>query len=125
MEQVGVAGMITKRVRDVMQTDPLAIDTSISISTAAHLMRASDTNDVFVTEHGKLRGVLTDRDSGIVAIAAGRHAATIAAGDCCNTEVAWVSPDDPTDRASALLREHELDRLPVLEDGQLVGCVSQ
>jgi CBS domain-containing protein len=117
--------MVTKMVRDVMQTDPLAVDASISINTAAHLMRASDRGDVFVTEHGKLRGVLTDRDIVIVAIAAGRHPATIAAGDCCNTDVASVSPDDPTERASALLREYELDRLPVVEDGQLVGSVSQ
>jgi CBS domain-containing protein len=107
-----------------MLTDPLAVDATISINTAAHLMRASDASDVFVTEHGKLRGILTDRDIVVVAIAAGRHPATIASGDCCNPEVAWVAPNDSTDRAAALLREHALDRLPVLDDGQLVGSVS-
>lgn len=114
---------VTKTVRDVMSPEPLTIDAQMSIETAAHLMRASDTTDVLVTENGGLRGLLTDSDIVVVAIAAGRHPATIPVGDCCDPDLAWVAADDPIDRAAELMRRHALDRLPVLEDGQLVGKV--
>lgn len=114
---------MTKCVRDVMIPEPLTIDADTSIESAAHLMRASNTTDVLVTQNGALRGVLTDSDIVVVAIAAGRHPATIPVGDCCNPDLAWVGADDPIDRAAELMRRHAVDRLPVLDDGQLVGTV--
>jgi len=114
---------MTKPCRDVMTPDPLTIDAQTSIETAAHLMRASDATDVLVTENGSLRGLLTDSDIVVVAIAAGRHPATIPVGDCCNADLAWVAADEPIDHAAELMRRDALDRLPVLDDGQLVGTV--
>ncbi|HEY3142545.1 MAG TPA: CBS domain-containing protein [Acidimicrobiales bacterium] len=114
---------MTRTVRQVMKSDPLTVDADTSIETAAHLMRASDSTDVLVTDNGSFRGVLTDSDIVVVAIAAGRHPATIPAGDCCNQDMAWITADEPADRAAELMRRHALDRLPVLHDGQLVGTV--
>jgi CBS domain-containing protein len=114
---------MTKTVRDVMMPDPLTIDADTSIETAAHLMRASDRTDVLVTENGTLRGRLTDSDIVVVAIAAGRHPATIPVGDCCSSDLAWVAVDESLDRAAELMRRHAVDRLPVLQDGQPFGTV--
>jgi CBS domain-containing protein len=114
---------MTKTVRDVMTPDPLTIDAATSIETAAHLMRASDATDVLVTENGSLRGQLTDSDIVVVAIAAGRHPATIPVGDCCNLDLARIAADESLDRAAALMRRHGVDRLPVVENGQPVGTV--
>jgi len=114
---------MSKIVREVMTPDPMTIDARTSVESAANLMRASDTTDVLVTEDGAFRGRLTDSDIVVVAIAAGRHPATIPVGDCCNPDTAWVAADEPTDRAAELMRRHSLDRLPVLDDGQLVGTV--
>jgi CBS domain-containing protein len=114
---------MTKTVRDVMMPDPLTIDAATSIETAAHVMRASDTTDVLVTENGALRGRLTDSDIVVVAIAAGRHPATIPVGDCCNSDLAWVAADESLDRAAMLMRRHAVDRLPVVENGQPIGTL--
>jgi CBS domain-containing protein len=111
-------------VRDVMLPDPLTIDASTSIGAAAQLMRTRNVEDVLVIEDGQLRGLLTDSDIVVFAIAAGRHPDTVYAGECCNPEPAALEPDDTTERAAELMRDYDLDRLPVVDHGRLVGVVS-
>jgi CBS domain-containing protein len=111
-------------VRDVMRPDPLTIDAKTSIGAAAQLMRTENIEDVLVTDNGRLCGLLTDSDIVVFAIAAGRHPDTVDAGECCNPEPAAVEPDDSTARAAELMRDHDVDRLPVIDHGQLVGLVS-
>src|SRR6266545_1564390 len=65
--------MGNKTVRDVMMPEPWTVDANVSIQEAAHSMRAWDLRDVLVTDRGELRGVLTDQDIIVLAIASGRH----------------------------------------------------
>ena len=115
---------MAQKVRDVMETDPLMVDARTSIEAAAHLMRARDVADVLVMDEGELCGVLTNSDIVVFAIAAGRHPATILAGDCCDTEWPSVSADDMASMAFQLLQKYELERMPVLDDGHVVGVIS-
>jgi CBS domain-containing protein len=112
------------RIRDVMMPSPLTVNAQTSVEGAAQVMRANDIGDVLVTENGRLRGILTDRDIVIRAVAMGRHPAATFAGDCCSPDVYTVAADDPTDRAVEVMREHALRRLPVVDDDQLVGIVT-
>ena len=111
-------------VRDVMLPDPLTIDANTSIGAAAQLMRAQTIEAVLVTENGQLRGLLTDSDIVVFAIAAGRHPDTVYAGECCNPDLTALEPDDSTERAAALMRDYDVDRLPVVDRGRVVGTVS-
>jgi CBS domain-containing protein len=115
---------MAKMVRDVMQRNPLVIDAHTSIEAAAHLMRASDVDDVLVTEHGKLCGVLTDSEIVVHAIAAGRHPATVLAGDCCDATWPCVAADDLASTAFRLMQEQALARMPVVDDGEIVGVIN-
>jgi CBS domain-containing protein len=111
-------------VRDVMLPDPLTIEANISIGAAAQLMRARNVEDVWVTENGELRGLLTDSDIVVFAIAAGRHPDTVNAGECCSPELTAVEPDVSTERAAELMRDFDVDRLPVVDQGRVIGMVS-
>jgi CBS domain-containing protein len=111
-------------VRDVMLPDPLTIDAKTSIGAAAQLMRAQNIEDVLVTENGQLRGLLTDSDIVVFAIAAGRHPDTVYAGECCNPELTALEPDDTPERAAELMRDSAVDRLPVVDEGRVIGMVS-
>jgi len=111
-------------IRDVMMPNPLTVNAQTSIEGAAQVMRANDIGDVLVTDNGRLRGILTDRDIVVRAVAMGRHPAATFAGDCCSTNVQTVNADENTDRAVELMRSHALRRLPVIEDDHLVGIVS-
>jgi CBS domain-containing protein len=107
-----------------MMPNPLTVDARTTIESAAQVMRENDIGDVLVTEDGVLRGILTDRDIVVRAIASGRHPAATATGEVCSAAIQTVGADDPTEQAAEIMREHALRRLPVIEDSRLVGIVS-
>lgn len=111
-------------IRDVMMPNPLTVNAQTSIEGAAQAMRANDIGDVLVTENGRLRGILTDRDVVVRAVAMGRHPAATFAGDVCSTNVYTVNADDSIERAVDVMRQQALRRLPVVDGDQLVGIVS-
>lgn len=67
-----------------------------------------------------------DDDSAMDSIGAevGRRLAKMHARDIMITEVITVGPDEPLAKAAAMMLERRIHRLPVLEDGRLIGVVS-
>jgi CBS domain-containing protein len=114
----------TTTVQELMVPTPLTVDARTTLESAAQVMRENDIGDVLVTENGHLRGILTDRDIVVRAIAAGRHPAGTAAGEVCSTDIQVVNASDTPDRAAEVMRQNALRRLPVIDEGRLVGIVS-
>ena len=54
-----------------------------------------------------------------------RKAVGATVGDVMSTEVHSVGPDDNLERAATLMHENQVSRLPVIEDGRMVGIVSR
>jgi CBS domain-containing protein len=111
-------------VRDVMKPDLWTIDVRSNLEAAAAIMRDNDIGDVLVVQDGQLRGIVTDRDIVVRAIAAGRHPAGTAVGEVASPALHTVSADDTTDKAAEIMSEFALRRLPVIEDEHIVGIVS-
>jgi CBS domain-containing protein len=107
-----------------MVPSPLTVDARATIESAAHVMRENDIGDVLVTENGHLRGIVTDRDIVVRAIAAGRQPSATAVAEICSPNIQVVEADQPPARAAEIMRENALRRLPVVDQGQLVGIVS-
>jgi CBS domain-containing protein len=76
-----------------------------------------------LVEGGRLIGMVTDRDIVVRAVAAD-GAASRTARDVCSRDPVCATPDMSTREAEALMSEHQVRRLPVVEDGRLVGIVS-
>ncbi|MGW6710270.1 CBS domain-containing protein [Streptomyces sp. NPDC054956] len=116
---------MTRRVHEVMTENPVTVERLTSLAEAARVMRDADIGDVLVVDEGRLRGILTDRDIVIRAIAESKHPGDTTVDAVCSTEPVTVRPDDGVDHAVALIRRHALRRLPVqTEDGELVGVVT-
>jgi CBS domain-containing protein len=111
-------------VREVMTNDPRTLDSDASASEAARLMQQYDIGDVIVLDGTSVRGIVTDRDIVVRAVAQGREPALVRLASICSDDVTTVRPDDSIDTAVALMRERALRRLPVVEDGQPVGIVT-
>lgn len=111
-------------VREVMQPGAVSVDAGASVEAAAEAMRANGIGDVVVVEDDQVRGILTDRDIVVRAVAEHKPLTATPAGDCCSPGVLGVEADATIDEAIALLRQHAIRRLPVLNDGRLVGVVS-
>lgn len=63
---------MAQTVKDVMTRDPVTVEPGASVAEAARLMRERDVGAVVVSEGGEMRGLLTDRDIVVRAVAVGR-----------------------------------------------------
>jgi CBS domain-containing protein len=113
-----------KTVHDVMTLHLTTLPMSASVLDAARAMREANIGDVLVIDNGNLRGIVTDRDLVVRALAAGREPARTTLADICSQELSTVAPTDSIDHAVQLMRQKALRRLPVVENGHPVGIVS-
>ena len=111
------------KVQDVMTPNPRTVELSDTIEDAARIMRDEDTGAVPVVEDDRVIGMVTDRDIVIRAVADGDFEATI--DDIVTDDVVCATPDMSTAEAAELMSEHQIRRLPVVDEAEhLVGIVS-
>lgn len=116
---------MAQTVRDVMTAGPVTVPPDATLIDAAQQMRDKDIGDVLVVDmEGRLRGIVTDRDIVVRALADGREARATTVGDVCSPDPVSVAPDDAVDRAVDMMRDKAIRRLPVIDNGRLVGVVS-
>ena len=109
-------------VRDVMTSNPRTVSPNDSIQIAARIMREEDCGIVPVVDGGRAVGVVTDRDIVLRAVAEGSVDRPVR--EVCSGEVVCAKPDMSTREAERLMGEHQVRRLPVVENDRLVGIVS-
>lgn len=116
------------KVRKIMTKSPTYCTASCSAEMAANLMHQCDSGILPVVQDSldlKLTGVVSDRDLCLTVIAARRDPAHTAVNECMSRNAKCVAPDDDVDDAIALMAEHQLRRLPVVDEhGKLLGMVS-
>ncbi|PRB09597.1 MULTISPECIES: CBS domain-containing protein [unclassified Microbacterium] len=112
--------------REIMTPSPRCIGENDSLQIAATLMAQLDVGALPICgEDSRLKGMLTDRDIVVGAIAAGLDPDTTPAGALAKGKPVTVAADDDVRVALDLMREHQIRRLPVIEDHLLVGILSQ
>jgi CBS domain-containing protein len=116
---------MAKSVRDTMTEDPRSIGASASVVEAARLMREEHIGSLPVTDDAQLLGMITDRDITTRVVSEAADPKTTSVGDICSRDVISVEADKDDDEALALMARHQVRRLPVVEDGRLVGIVAQ
>ena len=114
-----------KSVKDAMTSDVKTAAPSQSLTDVARLMKQEDVGSVPVVDGERLVGVVTDRDIVVRGIADGSDPHAIKAGDIASRDVVTVKPGDDLDDAMRLMAQHQVRRLPVVDDGHLVGVVAQ
>ena len=115
-----------KTVRDAMTPAARTASPSQSLAEAAKMMRTEDAGSLPVVEDERLIGILTDRDITIRAVAEGVDPKTATVADIASGEVVTAAPDQDLDEALALMAQHQVRRLPVVEeDGRVVGFLAQ
>jgi CBS domain-containing protein len=112
-------------VRDAMTQDPRSIGQSASVVEAALLMREADIGSLPITDDEKLVGMITDRDITTRVVAKAADPAMTSVGDVYSGELVSIEPDNDLEEALRLMARHQVRRLPVVENGRLVGIVAQ
>ena len=111
-------------ISDVMTRDPATLDVMSTAADAALMMRERGIGDVLVTDGDQLRGIVTDRDIVVRAVAENRNPVGVTVGEICSDDVTTLTPNDSVSDAVKLMSARALRRLPVVEDGRPVGIVS-
>jgi CBS domain-containing protein len=118
-------GTMAKSVRDAMTEDPRSIGAAESVVEAARLMRDEHIGSLPVTEDERLVGMITDRDITTRVVAEGAVPETMSVGDVYSRDLISVEPNNDLEEALQLMGRHQVRRLPVVENGRLVGMVAQ
>jgi CBS domain-containing protein len=111
-------------VNEVMTHDPRTVDPAAPLTEVAKEMAEADTGAIIVAEDGRFKGIVTDRDIVVRAIAAGKDPKSATAGEIATTGAQTVTPDQPVDEALRIMRDNAVRRVPVVQDGRPVGIVS-
>jgi len=113
------------RAREAMARTICTAKKSDTIERVGRIMKDEDCGFVPVTEDGRVIGVITDRDIVMRCVSAG-HTETMktTAGEVMTTHVISVDVNDTLDRAGELMASHQVRRLPVVENGKIVGVLS-
>jgi len=114
------------KVREAMTDRPRCVTPDTPIRQVAEVMEADDIGAVPVLEGERLAGMVTDRDIVIRAIARGKDPNGMPVREIFSPDAVTVGPDDDLSSALALMAEHQVRRLPVVDqEDRLVGIVSQ
>ena len=116
---------MAKSVRDAMTEDPRSIGASVAVVEAARLMREEHVGSLPITDDEKLVGMITDRDITTRVVAEAADPTLTSVGYVCSRDLISVAPDKDLEEAVQLMARHQVRRLPVVENGRLVGIVAQ
>ncbi len=114
-------GASSLNVKDVMSKDVATCHPQDYVSEVADQMRTLDIGCLPVISEKKLVGMITDRD--IVTRSVAKNVKS-KVEDVMTKSIISVSPDDSTAEASIVMARNQVRRLPVIEQGKLVGFVS-
>ena len=112
-------------VRDIMSRTPVIIKSSATVLEAAKEMRNEKVGSVIAVENGKPVGILTESDILKKIVAEGKDASKIKVKNVMSTPLISISPDEKVEKALKMFGENRIRRLPVIENGKLVGIITE
>ena len=114
-----------KQVQDVMTANPVTVSRTDTVIAAARLMESADVGSVPVVDGGTPVGIVTDRDIAIRVVAQATDPIQTTVGEIATGQPYYASPDQDLDEALELMAFRKVRRVPVVEDGLLVGMLAQ
>jgi CBS domain-containing protein len=113
------------RVRDAMTQSPSTISTDATVVEAARTMTSENVGSLPVVDGDELVGIVTDRDLVTNVVAKDLDPNKVSVADVCSGTPVVASPDEPLDTALQRMAAEQVRRLPVVENGRLVGILAQ
>jgi CBS domain-containing protein len=116
---------VTELVRDAMVRDPRTLEAGATAQEAAEALSRPEVRAVLVCDAGRLVGVITRKTLVREVVAAGRDPRSTRLAEIAEEPLFTIDAALPVDEAFQTLEERDFERVPVLEDGKLVGVLSR
>ena len=115
---------MAQSIREVMTADPRTVEAGATVAEAAREMRAGDVGSVVVVENGAVAGIITDRDIAVRVVAQGLDPDATRVSEAATMRPVTLTVDQTVEDAIRLVREQDVRRIIVLQDGRAAGVVS-
>lgn len=121
-------------VKDCMTQNPITINPNTTIAEALEIMRANQIRRLPVMDKGKMAGIVTDRDLREVSPSPATSLsifeinyllAKTKVGEIMQKKVYSIRSDAFIEEAALLMRDNKIGAVPVLDDGKLVGIITE
>jgi CBS domain-containing protein len=116
---------MAKSVRDAMTQNPRFVSPSESVTDAARVLTNENVGSLPVVDGDRLVGMLTDRDIVTRVVAEERDPTSTSVKEVASGKLVTAEANADLDDAMLLMARHQVRRLPVVEDGRLVGILAQ
>jgi CBS domain-containing protein len=116
---------MSARVRDAMIPEPRTLEAGTTAQEAGEHLVQPDIRAVFVSDDHRLVGVVTRKTLVREVVAAGRDPRETKLGEIAEAPRWTLDSELPLDEAFHFLEEHDAERVPVVENGRLVGVLSR
>lgn len=111
---------------DIMHRGAQWIPAHETLDRAAQLMRELNVGALPISdENERLCGILTDRDIVIGCVAMGHDPARVTAGEMAHGTPRWIEAGADVGDVLREMQDHQIRRLPVIENKRLVGMISE
>lgn len=113
------------KLKDIMTKDVIAVSRDTSVYDAAQIMKDKNIGSIPIcTQDMNVEGILTDRDIVLRIICEGKDAKKVQCGDVMTDKLVVGKTDMEVESALELMGDVQVRRLPVVENGRLVGFVA-
>jgi acetoin utilization protein AcuB len=122
-------------VKDRMSAHPITIEPDTSVTEALSFMRQNRVRRLPVVDrHGNLLGIVSEKDllyaspspaTSLSVYEIGYLLSKLKVKEIMTREVITVCPDCPIEEAARIMVDHKIGGLPVVEDGRLVGIITE
>ena len=116
---------MTTLVREAMLVEPRTLGADATAQQAGELLAKPDVRAVFVCDDDKLVGVVTRKTLVRQVVAPGRDPRSTPLGEIAEEAHYTFEAESPADEAFRFMEEKDAERVPVVEDGRLVGVLSR
>ena len=111
-------------VAEVMNKAVITMDINSDIPAIAKEMISRDAGSVIITENGKAMGIITERGLVKNVIIGDRKPSDVDAKEILSTPLLTVNPATSVIEAAKIMLRANVKRLPVLENGTIIGVIS-
>ncbi len=112
------------KVSESMTKNPITVESSATAKEVAEKMKKENIGTILVTDKGRLKGIVIDRQIITKVVATGKDPAKVKVSEFMTESPVTVSPDMDIEEASRIIGEKGYRRIPVVENEKPVGIIS-
>jgi len=117
--------MRNTQAKDLMTSHPVMVSPQTTLKDAAEMMRDMECGILPVGTEDRIKGIITDRDIVIRAVARGKDPARELVGDYMTDEVHSCNESDSLEEVADKMRDHQVSRLTVMDrSGAVTGILT-